>query len=664
MKSGTESNHHPASLRVILVCFFLTVATLWVYWPVRHFEFTNWDDPAYVYGNSLVNHGLNSHSILWALGTSYYDFWHPLTWMSHMLDCSLFGLNAGWHHLSSLAFHIADTLLLFTLLRRMTGAWKRSAVVAALFALHPLHVESVAWISERKDVLSTFFFLLSLWAYVRYAEMKRRMAESAPEPTAANTDGKKNSAPKPNPAGFYMGLTVLMFAFGLMSKAMIVTLPAVCLLLDFWPLRRVTIGTLKTEWFGLIREKIPLFILSAFSSKLTFANMQAQNNILSGTTHSWSFSFCNAMVSYIRYIGKTFWPTDLIIAYPMPDLWEFWQIAGSVLLLLVISLAALRYARTIPYLGFGWFMFLVTLLPVIGVVSMSNQAIADRYTYIPSIGFFVVLVWGGADVALRLKLPGIIPQGIAAAVLLACGMVARGQVAYWRNSSVLWEHCTKISPTDSYALYGLGWTLQAEGKIEEAMEKYRAALDSKPNHLNATLNLGVCYAMQTNYQEATNWFAKAIRLKPDYSKARSGMGLALFELGDMQGALDQSTEAVRLDPQNLVLHITRGRALGALGRGDEAREVFHQILQGNPAQVDARYYLGVEMLNESDFTSAAKTFLDVISIAPKRTDARCQYAVALTHLGQKDKAAESYREALELDPRCSAALNGLEQLGK
>ena len=599
--------------RELFIGLLLASATALVYGQVADFDFTSFDDGSIIYDNPNVRGGLTLHGVLWALSTSYFDFWHPLTWWSHMLDCTLFGLDPGRHHLVNLGFHVANTLLLFRVLRQITGAWKRSAMVAALFALHPLHVESVAWVSERKDVLSTFFFLLTLGAYARYVE---------------KSEGQRLKAKV-----FYW-LALGFFALGLMSKPMLVTLPFVLLLLDYWPLERFTIHGSRhtpslhhsiTPQLRLLLEKLPFFGLAAMSCAVTYLGMQGGQHLRSAAQVPWDLRLANVPVSYVRYLGKLVWPADLAALYPMPAHWGFWPVGGSVVLLLLITLFVAGRARSAPWLLTGWLMFLGTLVPVIGLVPNGFQSIADRYTYIPSIGLFVAGVWAVAEFSVRWKFRAFLLPGAAVLALLVCGSLTWRQAGCWRNSLTLWTHCVAATRDNILARVSLGNALQQAGQINEAMEQYREVLRLDPNQEHANLDLGVALAMTGQLQEAANCFARALRNRPDWSGAHLNLGRALFELGDFSGALTHYAEAVRLDSNAVVPFTSLAGVLSARGKSDEAVRYYLEALRFNPADAEAHYRLGLEWLQR----------------------------------GRMDEAMASLREAVRLDPESLLALNNL-----
>ncbi len=459
--------------REILVCLFLLLSTLAVYWQIRKYEFVSYDDTFYVTNNSFVRSGLSSESLIWALTTGHASNWHPVTWLSHILDVELYGMNPGSHHLTNLLFHIANTLLLFFVLKQMTGVLWQSSFVAALFALHPLHVESVAWVSERKDVLSTFFWMLTILSYIRYLKYHTL-------------------------AGYL--LTLLFFILGLMAKPMLVTLPFVLLLLDYWILNNIkkteyhhqTIKTdsyishfsLLTSHFSLLIEKIPFFIFAGASSIITFFVQKNWGAVSSLDACSFHLRASNAFISYISYIGKMFMPYRLAILYPFPDTIPLWKTAGAFLLIISISFIVIRNMRKHPYLIVGWLWYMGTLVPVIGLVQVGIQSMADRYTYIPLIGLFIIIAWGVSEfinkiynhslkllktpiTSIRIK----IWLAVLSAGLLSVFMAVTWlQTRYWKDSTVLFEHALSVTTDNKLAHYGLGDVLLSQGRFDEAVQ--------------------------------------------------------------------------------------------------------------------------------------------------------------------------------------------------
>lgn len=449
----------------IAISLALTVVTGLVYWHVRNFEFVLYDDPDYVTSNFHVLDGLTWHGFLWAFTAGHADNWHPITWLSHMLDAQLFGSGSYWPHMVNLLLHCVNTLVFFHVLQKMTGAIWRSAFVATLFALHPLHVESVAWISERKDVLSAFFFVLTISAYVRFVEeLKAR-------------GGKQKR--------FYW-LALSLFCLGLMSKPMLVTLPFVLLLLDFWPLQRCDV----TQLFSfdpagrrLVIEKIPFFILSVAASIITFLVQKNSRDVLARLTVDTRLE--NALVSYARYLAKAIFPRNLSVLYPYPDHWPLLAIAGAGGLLAVLTIAAIWTRRSRPYFATGWFWFLGMLVPVIGLVQVGEQSMADRYFYLPSIGIFIVAAWGGTDLMNRAHFPKFAIGTTGVTILILGALRTSNQLQNWRDSETLFRHAIAVTTNNYSAYIDLGSALSARGFDDKASECFNKAIDINPNSFDA-----------------------------------------------------------------------------------------------------------------------------------------------------------------------------------
>ena len=433
---NNTDKHRIANIRYdFLVCLFLVIATLAVYWQVRNYSFVNYDDHMYVTQNHNVQAGLTLESITWSFTTIQASNWHPLTWISHMLDCQLYGMNPGRHHLTNVLLHILNSLLLFLVFMRMTGKLWQSGFVAALFALHPLHVESVAWISERKDVLSTFFWMLSLWGYLRYVE---------------------------RPGACRYLLLFFLFILGLMTKPMLVTLPFVLLLLDYWPLNRFQFGSSgdcnysiqRPFDFGLVWEKTPLFLLAAVSSVMTYIVQKSGGAVNSLATIPFHDRIANAIVSYVSYIGKMIWPDNLAVFYPYPKSILLWKVAGAGLLLVVVSVVIFRMVRTKPYFAVGWLWYIGTLVPVIGLVQVGSQGMADRYTYVPLIGIFVIIAWGVPDFMPKWRYKKIGFTVTIAAILAIIMITTRLQIRYWSDSLTLFKHAFEVTTVDNCIVHG------------------------------------------------------------------------------------------------------------------------------------------------------------------------------------------------------------------
>lgn len=538
---------------LIFIYFALVLSVLSVFWQVRNFDFVNYDDYDYVSENPHVLNGLAYSNIIWAFTTPHVGNWLPLTWLSFMLDCQLFGPNPGRIHFVNVLLHLANTLLLFAVLKKMTGSLWPSAFVAAAFALHPMHVESVAWIAERKDVLSTFFLLLTLAAYVGYV--------------------RRSSL-------FRYLLTILLFALGLMAKPMVVTLPFVLLLLDYWPLNRFSPQNIKVSGrkfrksapahnkrpilYRVIIEKIPFFALSAVLSVATFLVQQSSGAVSDIYSVSLGDRAANAFLSYTRYMCRMFWPQNLAIFYPYDvDTFPFWQIALCALLLFGISFLVLRFGRTQRYLPVGWFWFVVTLLPVIGLLQSGPQGWADRYTYIPYTGLFIIIAWGLPE--LLSKWPyrsprcrdvaaGKIVLGISMLIVLAAlGICTRLQVSYWKDTTILFSRALAVTQNNYLAHYNFGSDLSKQGKYAPAIEHYKKAIQIKPYYANAILGLGDAFAAQNDSNRAIECWQKTLQLKPgrdNAAHAHNNLGVVLQEQGKLTEALAHFTKAIQLRPDS------------------------------------------------------------------------------------------------------------------
>jgi tetratricopeptide (TPR) repeat protein len=517
--------------------FALAVVTLLIYLPVLHNGFVNYDDPDYITNNPHVQAGLTWPGIVWAFRSTEASNWHPLTWISHMADCQLFGMNPAGHHLVNVLFHTANTVLLFLLLNRLTGlrseasaphtgALWRSAFVAALFAWHPLHVESVAWASERKDVLSAFFWMLSLLAYAGYA--------------------RESTVQSPKSKVFY-ALALLAFACGLMSKPMVVTLPFVLLLLDFWPLNRIRSAEFGVRSAGaLLLEKIPFFALTIASCVVT--RLVQGGALWSTTALSFHFRLANAAMSYVRYIEKMFWPADLALIYPYPHYWPLAGVIVAALLLAMCSILAILWAKRFPYLAVGWFWYLGTLVPAIGLVQAGIQSMADRYTYLPAIGLFIVVVWGLNDFLNFHPQKAKIAAVAGSLALAGCLAVSSIQLNYWRNSLALFLHTVEVT-TDNYAAENcLGTALENIGKKDEAAKLYAESVRVEPDYPLGQFNLGMILLEQGMAGEASNHLAIAAQLAPRDPVMQFDFGMFLLQHGNPGEAVNHFKAALAAKP--------------------------------------------------------------------------------------------------------------------
>ncbi len=559
--------------RNVLICLCLVLVTTIVYWPVRNFEFVNYDDLYYVYENPQVQRGLTRQGLAWAFTAAHSDNWHPLTWLSHMLDCQLFGLDAGAHHLVNVVFHIANTLLLFGVLRRMTAAPWRSGFVAALFALHSLHVESVAWVAERKDVLSAFFWMLTMWAYVRYVETLNVQRSSLPTPRS--------------PLHAFYGLALLFFALGLMAKPMVMTLPFALLLLDYWPLGRTpwakpaTGENLKIPPGRLLKEKLPFLALTVVSCGVTYWAQRIGGAIESLARLPVGDRIANAAVSYLRYLGKVFWPGGLAVFYPCQK-WPVEIVAGAVAVLIALSVWAIRSARREPHFVTGWFWYLGTLVPVIGLVQVGEQSMADRYTYLPSIGLFMMAAWCVPSSAIGQRAGRMIAAATMALLLGACAVLSRSQVRHWRNSVTLFRHALAVTKDNYVAHLNLGVALAQAGRVEEAVEHLEDALRIKPGYADVHFNLGLALVLLGKIPEAMSHWEQALRIRPGFAKAHYNLGLVLWQAGKTQGAIGHFKQALRIQPDYAEAHVNLGLALEQTGNPREAIGHYEQALRIKP----------------------------------------------------------------------------------
>jgi tetratricopeptide (TPR) repeat protein len=510
---------------------------------VRNYSFVVYDDGLYITDNQHVRAGLNIENIFWAFSNTCSSNWHPLTWISHMLDVQLYGMNPGSHHMTNVLFHIVNSMLLFIVFKRMTGRIWQSGLIAVLFALHPLHVESVAWVAERKDVLSTFFWMLTMYSYVLYAEYP----------------------------GIKRYLSVLLFfLLGLMAKPMLVTLPFVLLLLDYWPLRRFQFSQSGddninsnrcSDAIKLIYEKTPFFALSVASSIITFLAQKNEGTVGSLESFPIAVRFSNAFVSYVKYIVKLIWPFHLSVFYPHPGKLPGWQVAGACILLIAISLIAIRASKKQPWFAVGWIWYIGTLIPVIGIVQVGLQAMADRYTYVPLIGLFIIIAWGVPELITELHHKWL-AFTIVAAIILSTLMAATWlQVGYWANSITLFKHALDVTNNSYLAHNAFGNALTIQGKLDEAVIHYSEAIRIRPIYANAHYNMGHTQAKQGYRREAIEHFRKAIQIKPDYAEAHNYLGYELAHLGKSKEAIEHFHKALQIKPDYAAAHYNLGITL-------------------------------------------------------------------------------------------------------
>ncbi len=686
----------------IVVGVGLALVTLAVFWPVIRYDFVYLDDSVYVTDNARVLQGLTWDSVRWSFTTLEAAFWQPLTWLSYLLDVTLFGKSAGAMHLTNLLLHVASTVLLFTVLRQMTGALWRSAVVSALFALHPLHVESVAWIAERKDVLSTLFWMLTLLFYVRYAQ----------SPIANRKSKIANYS-----------LALFFFFCGVMSKTMVVTLPVVMLILDWWPLGRVS--SFKFQVSGsrggsptpssldarasteprklsgldlrpiwrLFLEKIP-FLAMGFIAGLVTLYAEKREGAVTNVEHlSVIVRFANAAISSVKYLAQTFWPTGLAVFYPYPKTFWLWTVVGAWLLVVALTAAALWFGRRRPYALAGWLWYAVTLLPVCGLIQVGAHQRADRYTYVPLIGVSIVLVWAVGELLETWRASKAMRVTLAGLALIVCAVLTRNQLQYWQGSEALFrraiavtqnndiaynnlgnalfrqkryaeakacfETLLRIKPNSTEAHNNLGVIALDQNKLDEAMKHFQAALHLDPNNAQAHGNLGNVLNLRHQYPEAIEEYEVALRFKPDYTVAHNNLGAAYELTKRIPEAVEQYRLAIKYDPNYPDARKNLGMILIRQGHFAEAIDPLRIAIRAWPNDVRLYFNLGTALSSCDQFDEAISSFEAALRLEPGNTEIRYSQATALPRVGRVDEAIEQYRLTLVNKPDHAAAHNEL-----
>ncbi len=616
----------------LLICLALALGILFGYAPVLHHDFVNLDDPDYVSENPNVQPPLTVHKLAWAFTSAHAANWHPVTWLSHMFDCAVYGLNPGGHHLTNLLLHLANTLLLFALLRRMTGALWRSAIVAALFAWHPVHVESVAWISERKDVLSGFFGLLAIWGYVEYAgNLKWRKA--------------------------WYAAALVLFALGLMSKPMLVTLPFVLLLIDCWPLQRLTgLSALRP----LLVEKIPFFLLALLSSIITFSAQSEAGAVISLGDLTFSQRIANAVVSYIRYLGKMIWPAHLTIFYPIPDHWPLWEAGGAVALLVIITISVAALRRQYPYALVGWLWFLGMLVPVIGFVHVGFQAMADRYTYLPSIGIFIVAVWGLGDLASHWPVSArrLLPV-LTSSILVVCLVLTRLQVRVWHDSITLFTHAAEAGSDRVYAFEHLGQSYLKLNRLDDAAAQFKAASELAPHSPKPLFYLGYICAREGSNSVAMQFLQKALANDPDYSPAHFEVANLLANQGKLTEAVAEYRDSIRLYPRAIEARQNLIKVLLQLGSYQEAAGELRALLRLDPDNAQTHDQLAGVLQKLGQPREAQTEYAEALDLDPNFIHAHLKLGLLLGQAGQFEEARKHFAQALAIEPTNDVALYNL-----
>lgn len=562
--------------REFYIFVFLVASTVIVYFPVFFFEFINYDTPLYVYDNVYVKSGINIQSFSWALTTTYLGNWHPITWLSHMLDVELFGLNPGGHHFINMFFHIINTILLFFLLKKMTGDLLASCLSAIVFALHPLRVESVVWVAERKDLLCAFFYFLALISYTYYCNTLR--------------------------LSYYL-LVLFFFIMGLMAKPMIVTLPFLLFLLDYWPLNRLNFTSVGSEnkirlsqgslaqFPTIFIEKVPLLCLTVISSFITFT-VQEKSGAMDALEHvTFSHRLGNAFVSYCQYSFRMVWPENLAVLYPYNENLTWGSVFISSFFLIFVSGYALLRFRKYPWFFVGWFWFLGTLVPVIGIVQVGSQAMADRYTYIPSIGFFIIISYFLAKGIMIFQINNkyIVAFTLVITLILSCA--TRKQVNYWKNGETLFSRTIEVTDNNYIAHHNLGYKLYSRGDLSKAIVHYEKAISLKPDYLLAHLNYGIVLAELGEHEKAIEHYKQALNIEPDYALAHYNLANEYYRSQYTKLAIYHYFQSVRIDQSIFEAYYYLGTLFMSQGKHEEAVELFKKALEINPDYKDAQHAL-------------------------------------------------------------------------
>jgi tetratricopeptide (TPR) repeat protein len=630
------------SLHPAWICLLLAALVGCVFYPILHNGFVNFDDPLYITANSHVQNGLTWAGCRWAFTTLDGGFWQPLMWLSYLLDYQLFGLNPAGHHLTGLLLHVLNAVLLFLVLLRLTGARWRSAVVAALFALHPLHVETVAWVADRKDSLAAFFWLAALLAYASYAE--------------------KSRAHDPKRFMYYF-LTLGFFLGGMMTKATVATLPLIFLLLDWWPLARCDADPRRWS-FGVLRplilEKAPFLGLGLVIGLIGVAGQGTIGAVPGIGDFPLTDRIQNAILSYGYYLGQIFWPAGLAGYYPYPRTFSIWLVAGFAMVGLAISILVLRAARTRPYLAVGWLWYVLTLLPAIGLIQIGGHSRADRYTYIPLIGIFMLLVWGVHDFMPRRRHRTFFLSGLTLAVLFACIAITRRQIFFWHDPETFSTRILAVTGDNAMAESLLGETLGKQGRYDEAVVHLQQALLLIPDFPAAQNNLGVILGKAGRYDEAITHLQEAIRLKPREADPHCNLADALFFTGRLDAAVKEYQTAIELKPDDPDIHEKLARLLSSGGQFDEAIPHYREALRLNPHLAEAACGLGIALLKLQHFPDAISQLQAALKLDPGSAEALCYLGVALCQTGRLDEGITQLQAAVKIKPDYTDARANLE----
>jgi len=640
-----ETRHKLLKRQNFWACMILVLAVIGVYGQAGTFNFISYDDDVYVFDNPEVNSGINAHSFVWSFSFEAKEntYWHPLSWLSHMLDVELYGLNPAGHHLTNVFFHLVNTLLLFFAFRWMTGAFWPSFFLAALFAVHPINVESVAWVSERKNVLSTFFWMLTMLGYIYYTK-------------------------RPHVLRYLM--VVLAMAAGLLAKPVLVTLPFVFLLMDFWPLERIRISPRKDDrrdhrhLWNLIMEKVPLLVLSGMSVYLSSQSVQGMGNVVSFELAPLKLRIANALTAYVGYLAKLAWPQDMTIFYPYPKVIPLWQVAGALFILSAITFLVVAAMKKKPYLAVGWFWYLGTLMPMSGLMQAGLwPALADRWAYVPFVGLYMTIAWGVYDHLDRWRIKKIWSLVGVAATIIVFMVVARGQVRYWRNSVTLFEHALEVVGNHWLFHSSLGNEFSSQGKIDKAIHHYRLALRAPPhNPEGGYYNLASALAARGQLDEAIYYYSVALRVNPHITATRINLGDVLTKKGRTDDAIGHYLEALRIDAKSYQAYYSLGNALLAQGKTDEGIKHFLSALRVNPGFALTHNSLGLAMLRKGELGDAVRQLKLAVKLNPQNAQTQRNLNLAISLKNTIKTAIAKMLAAIQFDSEDPDLDRRLEEL--
>jgi tetratricopeptide (TPR) repeat protein len=651
---------------VWLLAVLLGLLVLAVYGQTLRFEFINYDDDIQVYNVPQITNGLTLQGIFWAFTHSHGGHWIPLNTISHMLDCQLYGLNAGGHHLTNVLLHAASAVLLFLVLRRMTATLWPGAFVAAVFAVHPLHVESVAWVAERKDVLSGFFFMLTLWAYVRHVQSEgAKTRESAVRSTKTGAGRQRGAFFFLRSSGYWLSL--LFFACGLMSKLMVATLPLVLLFLDYWPLHRFAppapaeVGERGKKWWipgHLILEKIPMLGIILLAG-LGILLARPENDMPFSLASS-SSQTGRALLTPLAYLWQMIYPAGLSVAVPTPAMAPpVWEVTLGTILLAAISMMFFRWRRKHPCLWVGWSWYLVMLAPVLVLIGKDMERRADRYTYLPQIGLYLILAWMIADLSVRLRHRFWVLASLSMIILAALMICARTQTSYWKDSETLFRHALAVTENNDIAHENLGSALGKKGQTDEAIRQFQQAIRLQPNDVETHYDLATALFDKGQTDEAIRQFQEALRLQPDLAAAHNNLAVALGNKGQTDEEIRQYQEALRLKPDLVEAHNNLGFALFNKGQTDEAIRQYQEALRLKPDFAEAHNNLGTALINKGLTDEAIREYQEAIRLKPDFDEAHNNLGTALFNKGLTDEAIRQCQEAIRLKPDYAEAHDNL-----